>query len=356
MRRILLTGTTSTNAIPDYHRTRSQIGMIPVNEGFLRFFKENMDCSVEWRPVIWGENLDRYDLILNTIISPSNMTAGSCYAGSLWALRYEQCKVYLDDWQATGVYSYAKKRKKGDSYRRAGLERFQSQFMSVPGDEMCVYEQTEAEWITEKQIMMPLYDGGNPYVVLPDHPREKLHWINPNWFLPLKTPVITPFEEKKYEWITAALSKGHRDRIDHRSLSPTLPVWKLGKRLKDDPMTLRMHEDDAINFFSEKWFNLSVAYHHTKKGSGWWRFRYQQVTDGLSIIVCESKEEASILGPSFVTASEEWSLLENASVKQLSELALAQREDFRVHKEPNLDKTAERLQGWIDGKDFGKHS
>lgn len=346
--KVLLTGTAANAAIPDYHTTRSQIGLIPVNKGFEKWFSAQ-GWEVDWRKVQWGEDLSSYDLIINNVMSPSNMTAGDCYPGSLWALRYEQCKVFIEDWQAAGVYDYGKKRKSGDSIRRANLDRFGAQFDGIPADEMEIYEQTEADWLYGKDIMLPLFAGGNPEVVISNHKSGRLLSINPNWFMDLRDPNVVPARDKQRVWVTAALSKANRERVNHKTLSPTLPIWKLGKKDKDDPMSLRLHETKAVDLFSRCWFNLSVAYNHTKKGSGWWRMRYQQVTDGQSIVVCESAKEAAILGDSFVYASNNWRELEWAKVSDLEALAKTQAEEFRVHREPNPAETTRVMEEWIYG-------
>ena len=348
-KKALLTGTSANAALPDYHITRSQIGLIPVNKGFEKLLKIN-GWEVDWRKVEWGEDLSNYDLIIDNMMSPSNMTAGDCYPGSLWALRYPQTKVFIEDWQAAGVYDYGIKRKPNDSLRRASLDRFQAQFAGIPSDEMVIYEQTEADWLHGKDVMLPLFEGGNPAVVIPNHDSGNLYSINPNWFMELRLPNITPANKKRRQWVTAALSKANRDRIEHRTLSPTLPVWKLGKNIKGDDRAIRLHESKAVDLFSSCWFNLSVAYNHTKKGSGWWRMRYQQVTDGHSIVVCESEEEARILGPTFVNASKEWRKLEKASYFELVHLAEAQRCDFRIHRTSNYDLAMQRMEDWINGE------
>mgnify|MGYP003343999651 CR=1 FL=1 len=205
-------------------------------------------------------------------------------------------------------------------------------------------------WCCGRKILFPAFEGGNLNLLLDEGmskiqkaelkcDRMILHGYDPNPLLPLRRPKTTLLEKERV-WVVAGLAEANRKAW--KKIKPTLPVVEVGKRGGGG---IRMPEDEIVDWFAQRWFHYMPPYKHA--GSGWWRARPQQISDGLAITVCHPKE-GIIFGPSWVI--DDPKSLESLSDKELQDLAMQQRLDF-VHNHPVDDvgkgRSLQRLKDFI---------
>jgi hypothetical protein len=321
--KILVTGITALHCTENYY-LRQELKVLPSQLALVAGLRE-LGHEVEQRPVQWGEDLDHYDRIITYLCATDSFVCGHT-AGALWTLQREDTKVALDDWQISRTVSdFLKPEAKWK-------DAFSNQMNGCDNRKEADY--LHSLWLCGRNVLLPAFDGGNPSLFF-KRGFEKLEKVQamcdsvlpytfcPEPLLPLRRPTNS-LCEKDREWVIAGLSEANRK--SWKRLKPTLPVVEVGKRGKGG---VRMPEDEIVNFFATKYFHWIPKYDIS--GSGWWRARPRQISDGLSITVHESKEEAAIFGPSWII--DDPLSLETMSDKELHELAVRQRLEF-VERHP----------------------
>jgi len=321
--KILITGITGLHTTENYY-LRQELKVLPSQLGLVNGLRE-LGHEVEQRPVTWGEDLDGYDKIITYLCATDSFIAGHT-AGALWTLQREDTLCALDDWQISRtVIDFLKPEAKWK-------DTFVSQMDGCDNRKEADY--LHSLWLCGRKVLMPAFDGGNPSLFFKKgiEKVEKAaamcdtilpYTFNPEPLLPLRRPKTT-LDIKERRWVIAGLSE--TSRKSWKRLKPTLPVIEVGKRGKDG---VRMPEPEIVDFFAQNWFHWICRYDIS--GSGWWRARPSQCSDGLVITIHESKEEAAIFGPSWVI--EDPRALEAMNNSELHELAARQRLEF-VERHP----------------------
>ena len=288
--------------------------------------------DVTMRQVKWGEDLSEWDKIIS-YAAPTDTFIADATDGFLWTLTRDDTLIAVDDWQVGRVLS--------DCLRPDAKwkDAFVGQMNGL--EDKAFADFLHSKWCCGRRILVPAFEGGDLSLLINEGMSkiEKAEFdceamdivgYDPNPLLPLRRPTTT-FMEKERVWVVAGLSEANRKAW--KKLKPTLPVIEVGKRGKGG---VRMPEDEIIDWFAQRWFHYMPPYKHA--GSGWWRARPQQISDGMAITVC-SPAEGAIFGDSWVI--EDPRTLESMDVKELRELAVQQRKEF-VENHPVCSKGKER--------------
>jgi hypothetical protein len=324
--KILITGQTTLDCV-EGHYLNQQLRVIPGVVALVSGLRE-LGHEVEQRIVKWGDDLDQYDRII-TFLGPTDTFCAGYTDGALWTLTREDTLCAISDWQTDRVFLDPLKKE------AKWKEVFAGQLNGATDREKI--DELHDQWLCGRRILLTAFEGGDLDLVFSKASKKmaatericegySLFGYDPNPLLPLRRPKTT-FDAKIRQWIVAGLSEANRK--SWKKLKPTLPVVEVGKRGQGG---IRMPEDEIVDYFAKSWYHWLPGYSHA--GSGWWRARFQQLSDGLVISVCADPKEAEIFGPSWVIADP--LSLEEMSDKELHELAVQQRKEF-VERHPTDD-------------------
>lgn len=332
--KILVTGTTALHCTEDYY-LRQELKVLPSETALVKGLRE-LGHEVVQRPVTWGEDLDSYDKIITYLSATDSFVCGYT-AGALWTLRRDDTLIALDDWQiARTVTDFLRPEAKWK-------DAFVGQMDGCTDREEA--DRLHSEWICGRRVLLPAFENGDHSLFFKKG-FEKVgkaeaicdsvipYTFNPEPLLPLRQPK-TSLDVKYREWVIAGLSEANRK--SWKRLKPTLPVVEVGKRGKGG---VRMSEDKIVDWFAQRWFHWVPKYDIS--GSGWWRARPRQLSDGMVITVHESAAEAAIFGPSWVI--EDPLSLESMSDSELHDLAVRQRLEI-VERHPLGEEGIRRTLG-----------
>jgi hypothetical protein len=320
--KFLVTGINRLQFEEDYY-LKQQLRVIPSEVALLRGLRE-LGHEVVMKQVRWGDNLDEWDRII-AYAAPTDTFIAAATDGFLWCLTRDDTLIACDDWQVGRVISDCLKPE------AKWKESFVGQMNGLTDRKAA--DLLHSQWCCGRKILFPAYEGGDLSLLLNEGMTKiqkaelecdsmELFSYDPNPLLPLRRPVTT-LGPKERVWVVAGLSDANRK--SWKKLKPTLPVVEVGKRGEGG---IRMPEDEIIDWYANRWFHWMPSYKHA--GSGWWRARPQQLSDGMVITVCNPKEGA-IFGPSWVI--ENPIELETMSDSDLQQLAVAQRIEF-VERHP----------------------
>ena len=337
--KILVTGINRLQFEEDYY-LKQQLRVIPSENALVAGLRKLVH-EVTMKQVKWGEDISGWDRII-AYAAPTDSFIPIATDGFLWCLTRNDTLIAVDDWQCGRVIA--------DCLRPEAKwkDSFITQMNGLTDKGAADF--LHSQWCCGRRILFPAYEGGNLSLLLDEGmtkiQKAKLHCekmelfsYDPNPLLPLRRPIAT-LEEKERVWVVAGLTDINRK--SWKKLKPTLPVVEVGKRGEGG---VRMPEDEIVDWFAKRWFHFMPPYKHA--GSGWWRARPQQLSDGLVITVCHPKE-GKIFGPS-------WEIknpleLEAFSNKQLQELAMAQRMEF-IERHPvdaeGESRSIQRLREFI---------
>ena len=321
--KILITGQTSLDCFENYY-LKQQLRVIPGVVALVNGLRE-LGHEVEQRPVTWGENLSQYDKIV-TFLSPTDTFCAGYTDGALWTLTRDDTLCAISDWQTDRTYLDPMKKE------AKWKDAFVSQLNGVTDRD--AVDELHDQWLCGRKILLTAFEGGDLSLVFSKASVKtaaanricegyQLFGYDPNPLLPLRRPKTT-FDNKERRWIIAGLSEANRK--SWKKLKPTLPVIEVGKR---GPGGCRMPEDEIVDFFAQSWYHWLPGYSHA--GSGWWRAKFQQLSDCLVVSVCANPKEGAIFGPSWVI--ENPLELETMSDSELHNLSVRQRLEF-VERHP----------------------
>lgn len=328
--KILVTGITRLQCEENYY-LKQQLRVIPSEVALVNGLRE-LGHDVTMRVVQWGEDLSEWDRIIS-YAAPTDTFIAYATNGFLWTLTRDDTLIAIDDWQCGRVIS--------DCLRLDAKwkDAFVGQMNGLKDREFA--DILHSQWCCGRKILFPAFEGGDLSLLLNEGMTKiqkaelecgamELFSYDPNPLLPLRRPKTTLLEKERV-WVIAGLSEANRK--SWKRIKPTLPVIEVGKRGAGG---VRMPEDEIVDWFAQRWFHYMPHYKHA--GSGWWRARPQQISDGMAITVCDPKEGA-IFGPSWVI--EDPKALETLSDNELHDLALRQRLEF-VERHPVDDKGRQR--------------
>ena len=322
--KILITGINRLQFEEDYY-LKQQLRVIPSEVALVKGLRE-LGHEVTMKQVQWGEDISKWDRII-AYAAPTDTFIATATDGFLWCLTRDDTLLAIDDWQVGRVLA--------DCLRPEAKwkETFVGQMNGLSPLEKDVADSLHFQWCCGRKILFPAFEGGDLSLLLLEGMEKiekaeldcdsmKLFSYDPNPLLPLRRPKTTLLEKERV-WVVAGLSEANRKAW--KKIKPTLPVVEVGKRGAGG---IRMPEDEIIDWFAQRWFHYMPHYKHA--GSGWWRARPQQVSDGMAITVCHPKEGA-VFGPSWVI--EDPRQLETMSDSELHDLAVRQRMEF-VERHP----------------------
>jgi hypothetical protein len=275
--------------------------------------------------VRWGECLDEYEKVI-TFLGPTDTFCAGYTDGALWTLTRDDTLCAISDWQTDRVFLDPLKKE------AKWKDAFVGQLNGVTDRD--AVDELHDQWLCGRKILLTAFEGGDLSLVFSKATKKaaeanricqgyELFGYDPNPLLPLRHPKTT-LDVKERRWIVAGLSE--QNRKSWKKLKPTLPVIEVGKR---GPDGCRMPEDEIVDFFAQNWYHFLPGYSHG--GSGWWRSRPGQVSEGMAITVCANHKEAAIFGPSWVI--DDPLSLETMSDHDLHDLAVQQRKEF-VERHP----------------------
>ena len=324
-KKILITGFSRTASINDYNILKSKM-KIQTNIQALKYGLQLLGYQVQQREVKYGQNLNQYYRII-TYFNSTNLFTNINTAGALWTLTRKDTLIAINDAYVGNCF--------GDPYK-VGLQK---KYLNCFGNGLKNFnklniidrnslDKLHMSWMYDRHILLPLNQGGDTTVFFRQDINKfnvnyaSITGFNPNALLPLRKPeIITNYTDKKYQWFVAALSKKNRQFLNKykKREKLLLPITTAGGK-----NNLRLTQQQAVNKFSQYWFN-GVSKIKWSSG-GWWRLRMQQIIDAGSICWCQSKQQAQILGKSWYI--ENINTLQNMSVNQLNDLVQTMRQQF----------------------------
>jgi len=324
--KILVTGINRLQFEENYY-LKQQLRVIPSENALVTGLRE-LGHDVTMKQIKWGEDISNWDRII-AYAAPTDSFIPIATDGFLWCLTRNDTLIAIDDWQCGRVLSDCLK---PDAKWK---ESFVAQMNGL--EDKGAADILHSQWCCGRKILFPAYEGGDLSLLMKEGMTKiekaeldcdlmELFSYDPNPLLSLRRPVTT-LEEKERVWVVAGLTDANRK--SWKKLKPTLPVVEVGKRGEGG---VRMPEDEIVDWYAKHWFHWMPPYKHA--GSGWWRARPQQLSDGLVITVCHP-DEGEIFGPSWVI--DDPLSLETMSDSQLHNLAVRQRLEF-VERHP-VDET-----------------
>lgn len=361
--KILITGM-NKNQVTENFYLRQQLSVVPSHYSLIRCLRD-MGHDVEQRLVKIGEDLSSYDGIIVFLASPRQALQLAFYNG-LWAISQRpNCVIAFDDWQVEDIYKGIASCKDEKSL----LKEFTINQNKMT-DPDCSFEllQPHTDKLLEavniiaqkkNRLLLSLFLGGDPSLLI-DYPSELIFSYNPNPYHRNRVPgnrgdidisemsfmeqqaspsvdddTIDP-SKKELKFNFASLVQGKTAKWLKKQNINKWEIEFFGSRSLGQR---RLSEGDMCLVYAQQWGCLMPGYNHA--GSGWWRARPLQLADAGSILIGEPKEMMLYYGDESL-ANLAAHQIESMSVKQLTEVAKAQREAlYRIHP---LDKTVQRAE------------
>lgn len=320
---LLLTGSTAMQV----GSRKTQMGILTSMACWKTAFEE-MGYDVDWRIVIPGEDISRYDVVACSLNKP-NVRSASYVDGVVWSLAQRRdALIMVDDWQVSGVVSDFKS-------ASATEERFFRLRVDENG-KATKYSTDNRK--TREVILRKAVALGNstwPHVVVPPIIGDgNVGLLNlPGYVIPIDpTQFARRYEavvaKKKLRWVQASLLEKPAPRTSWPLVSYGWRNASKGQGGYGKNAQERIKEEDLMKVYCESWGILSPAHPHA--GSGWWRVRYLMSADACCVLSADPKE-AACLGEPYLTAAgdEGIKLVESLTSGKLRRLAIDQRERFK---------------------------
>lgn len=289
MKKVLFTGPSGISC-----GLGNRLGIISNTTSLMQAFND-LNYEVEQRPVIPGENLDKYDKVFVTQQTIASFTAPYAH-GMMWAIGSvdpEKLLIVYDDWQAPEAFKAINKHgmtRKGQNHYEATLDtlwRLERKYEKEARDNSTTIERAVA--------LMTLYDNGLRYLVPTMGKRDlpvQAMWesicfgkpilYDPSPYMDIYSYVDSkglPYGKKKRH-ILAAL-QDNTNWLSKRKV--TWPIVQLGVKKLGQP---RVEEDQLAKMYAASWSIVSPP-HNKLKDSSWFRVRNYMAATAKSILVMD---------------------------------------------------------------------
>jgi len=331
--RALLTGSTAMQV----GSKKTQLKIITAMESWACALIK-LGYAVEWRPVIPGEDLSSYAVVLAGLNKPPSI-ASSHFFGALWALYTRRDAIaVVDDWQThdlvSGIHTNAKLRERAFRLFPPPVEHQDRLFEFL--------KDLDANKPWRWPVIAPLFRGGDSAKLgLP----ARVVGIDPTVFARRYPKAVhdAPFRQ----WVQASL---HEKKLS----GFTWPIYQLGFQdrkkggsgPRGEKQQDRVPEADLMEIYSASWGIISPPHPHA--GSGWWRVRFLMAADACRVLTCSPAEAAVLDGglgpytlasmPRAVEKMEDEELLNLASMQAAQLNRVIETEDEVLTKLANLIK------------------
>ena len=320
--------------------TSQQVGRQPglkydsVSGLFAEIFRR-AEFDVEHRMVTVDEDLDPYYAIIVGISPVLSLNTLYVYHALEMVRRCEaegrKLFIYIDDWQfkaLRGQYQTIMNKP----------ERLTKPFFEFKADHAWAVEHNAQLLATVERLknepwpecLVPAFEWGNR-----DYFDKHFSWAPTKHYLDpsvlARTYDVTFPAERKREWVLGALVANNKWLDANCQLS-----WPLAKFGKDGE---RVRESVLIQEYANNRGVICTPYPHV--GSGWWRNRIVYAARMGSILLAHPEEVP--LGSPYTGISENLSWVEQASDKELDQLAKDQADTYFDH-EPSIEIVTEQAR------------
>ena len=311
--KVLLTGSTAMQVGSD----RTQLKILTSMRCWCEALKD-LNYDVEWRPVVPGEDLKHYEVVIASLNAP-NKTVSRYFYGALWALlKRPDAIIAVDDWQVgeliSGIRTCARDRKTAFWVTQQGGEADAA--TKAHEDRLFIGLDELTEWWRWPVIVPILGDGD---VGLLKIPTRMVVSIDPTSYA-LRYPHVDV--KRKKRWVQASLL--HKSSPDGLTWPVELYGWQNrlpgGVGARGENAQPRITEPELMAIYGASFGVLSPAHPHA--GSGWWRVRYLMAADAGAVLSADPRE-AACLGDPYTTASDP-RRVEKLSLAGLADLAASQ--------------------------------
>jgi len=278
--RILVTGYTTRM----WNSDRIQMDYVTFSYLLVDILRE-MGHRVDHRKVTVGEELGyTYDFAFCGVAPLSSMSAGKV-PETQYALDTMEGKVavFADDWSFCGF---------GDSVRYT-LPRWEKylNYRSFPHKPvelddtfLSLQKMIERESpFSNAPVLAPLFPWGDHEFLMRGNYKANLVAVDPSAWVKFPTVEIPSYDQKKRQWVMAALSD-HSNWINRQGFK--LPIEYIGNKRKNGGIVLS--EDQTVQRFADSYGVLACGY--PSAGSGWWRTRYLNAAWAESLVYSDIKD------------------------------------------------------------------
>jgi hypothetical protein len=314
VKRLLLTGASSVQC-----GGPNTLGFMQ-NVKSIRIGFSILGYDVDWRPVMPGEDLSMYDIVICSLQSTGSMTAKYIY-GLYWALTSHP-KVILscDDWMINQMTAHAKTcmNRPDIFWRTAGLlgsrEPFKKDALKYE-KQIHDYCAIVANGLDTRPLLLP--NLGNGDLSKLKLPSKKVISYDPTPFI-VRYPAYPFNRDRRWRvWVSANLSQNGI----LKKMGLTWPYREFGNLKTKQP---RLPEHEIATLYGESWGVINIERDHA--GSGWYRVRFIISADQGSILLCSSPLDAATLGEPYEFVTANYHKIEEYGNAKLEAIATAQRE------------------------------
>ena len=321
--KVLLTGMTRRQA--NHVSTRSKQDYLSAPIIFYNIIKQIKNVKIDWRPIVYGEDLSSYDLILIGLSAPNSLSNIFLFQ-SIWATQYPHL-FFVDDFKVKGAFggldvdnlfrNFTFDRQKLNAEERVGLKRISNMKRIIQLSDNI----TEAE-----SLLAPMFEWGDHSLLVEGTPIKKknLYYIDPSPFI---TFMRNEHRDKERKWICPALYD-YEDKLKRWKLTWPVEYYHKKNYISESMLAKRCEKAYGI---------LSPKYSHA--GSGWWRNRFNMAINTNSLLIAHHDEVADL--GSHYALLENIEDVENASNKTLRKMICDQRNvffDLMRTKKHNIQK------------------
>jgi len=310
VKKILITGMTRRQANASTSRAKQDYLTAPII--FYNILKKIKWFKVEWRPIMYGEDLSSYDLILIGLSSPNSLSNIFLFQ-SMWATRYPHL-FFVDDFKVKGCFSghdisnlyrdFTFVRQKLSAEERKTVLRDKRYLMK----EFALNIDNDVD-----ALLAPLFEWGDHKLLIEDTPVENVYGIDPSPFITNNKIVM---DKKERKWICPAL-------YDY---SDKLKRWKLSWSVEYYHKKNYISEAELEKECDKAYGILSPKYSHA--GSGWWRNRFNMAINTNSLLIAHHDEIKDLGDGMSYDVLSNIDVVESMSDVNLRKLILSQRETF----------------------------
>lgn len=337
---ILLTGFTTRQA----NTLRESANFYVLAQQIFRDMLVEMGHKVDWRAVEIGEDLSMYDLAMVGLSNPTTMNGMAHRYGGMWALAsHRNVLAWFDDFRFKDqLYSWLRKPEPAFSDRLWPDRRYAEHEKAMEWKDRLI-----AAFQVIKDRKLPfiahIFEWGDISLMARETPDAR--WFcrfDISDFVPRLVTDPAPFETRKKAWVSAALT--NTDEWINK-LGLTWDIVKSTKPKGGNPFGggwKKIPEPELVRtLYRDNIGILSHPYSHA--GSGWWRVRFNYMTQTQSILL-GAIEEAQEMGEAFRYSPQE---IEAMPTHALHALAQRQTNSFMSYVLPR-GAAMSRLQAGID--------
>lgn len=275
--KLLITGMTNLQAGEITRRKRDYLSSVFILKDIL---EKTKGVEVEHRPIQFGENLKKYDLVL---IGLSDFTSVSCIRAfhALWATKFPHL-FFVNDWKVKPAFTNCRIEAlyKEYTFRRTGSYYTDEQRAYFKRNKKQVAEMI-AKVVNAKTVLAPLFNWGDSEILHKGTNLKKIYGYDPSPFLitgPLPTASEKIMKAKDKKWICGALYN-YEKKVSRWGLE-----WPVEYYYNKNYIP----EHELINEYKDAVGVISPGYNNA--GSGWYRLRFIHALMTNSILFGSQKE------------------------------------------------------------------